>query len=129
MSERQLVAYVTVADEHGELHEFGPGDNVPGWAREAITNPSAWGEEPVSPRQAARVADDAASDEDTDGPEGDGEDRSYSAWTKPELESEVARRNEGRDEDDLIEVEGKGNKPDLVAALEADDAASVDGDE
>lgn len=40
--------------------------------------------------------------------------------TKTELEAEIARRNERRDEADLIEPAGK-NKADLVAALEADD--------
>lgn len=47
----------------------------------------------------------------------------WSSKTKPELESEVESRNADRDDDAKIVVAGKGNKPDLVAALEADDAA------
>jgi len=39
------------------------------------------------------------------------------------LKAEVERRNDGRDEVDLIVVGGTGNKADLVAALEADDQA------
>lgn len=39
--------------------------------------------------------------------------------TIPELKAEIARRNEGRDEADQIPA--SGNKPDLIAALAADD--------
>lgn len=41
------------------------------------------------------------------------EAKSYSDWSKADLEAEVTKRG--------IEVEGKGNKPDLIAALKADD--------
>lgn len=41
-----------------------------------------------------------------------------------DLKAEIDRRNEGRDEADLLSVEG--NKADLVATLDADDAASGD---
>lgn len=41
-----------------------------------------------------------------------------------DLKAEIDRRNEGRDETDLLSVEG--NKADLVATLDADDAASGD---
>jgi hypothetical protein len=39
--------------------------------------------------------------------------------TNDELRAEIARRNEGRDEADLLSTEG--NKADLIATLEADD--------
>ena len=39
--------------------------------------------------------------------------------TVAELKDEIARRNQGRDEDDQIPTQG--NKPDLIAAIEADD--------
>lgn len=45
----------------------------------------------------------------------------YSAMNVADLKAEIGRRNEGRDDADLIPVEGK--KADLIAALEADDAA------
>lgn len=45
----------------------------------------------------------------------------YDALGKKDLEAEIARRNESRAEDDLVVVDGKGNKPDLVKALAADD--------
>lgn len=47
----------------------------------------------------------------------------YNSFNKADLQVEVDARNEDRDEDDKIVVAGKGTKADLVAALEADDAA------
>lgn len=55
--------------------------------------------------------------ENPDGP--DMEDV-YSSFTVDDLKAEIASRNEGREEADLIPAEGR--KADLVAALEADDA-------
>ncbi|AYF29305.1 hypothetical protein CSH63_17905 [Micromonospora tulbaghiae] len=46
----------------------------------------------------------------------------YAAMKVPELKAEIERRNTDRAEADRIP--GDGNKPDLVAALEADDAAA-----
>jgi len=48
----------------------------------------------------------------------------YDEQNKDQLEGEIAERNAGRDEGHQIVVEGKGNKPDLIAALVADDAAN-----
>lgn len=50
----------------------------------------------------------------------------YASWKKDQLEAEVDRRNEDREDDDLIEVEAPGNKAELVAALQADDAARAE---
>lgn len=44
----------------------------------------------------------------------------YSSMKVDELKSEIEARNEGRDEADLLSLDGK--KADLVAALDADDA-------
>ncbi len=55
------------------------------------------------------------------GGDGGGESKpDYSGMSKDELEDEVAKRN-GDGRDNPIEVGGRGNKPDLVAALIADD--------
>lgn len=43
----RLRTHVHVTGPHGDVHVFGPGDEVPDWAREAITNPKAWAEEPT----------------------------------------------------------------------------------
>jgi hypothetical protein len=44
----------------------------------------------------------------------------YSGWTKSQLLAEIADRNEKRDSDQELSL--VGNKADLIAALEADDA-------
>lgn len=44
----------------------------------------------------------------------------YSEWRRDDLEAEVKRRNDARD-DDLIKVEEPGNKAEIAAALAADD--------
>lgn len=46
----------------------------------------------------------------------------YLDWKKDELELEILTRNEGRPDSEQIEVEAPGNKPELAAALNADDA-------
>lgn len=48
----------------------------------------------------------------------------YDAMTVPKLKAEIERRNEGRDEADLLSVDGR--KPDLIATLQADDAARTE---
>lgn len=52
----------------------------------------------------------------------------YSAQKKDDLVQEIAARNEGRAEDDLIVPAEPGNKPDLIAALEADDLEKENAD-
>ncbi len=49
----------------------------------------------------------------------DGDEGGYDSLKVDDLKAEIARRNEDREEADLISDEGK--KADLVAALEADD--------
>lgn len=51
------------------------------------------------------------------------ESQGYASQTAAELKAEIDRRNEGREEDALISKTGK--KADLIAALEADDAAAA----
>lgn len=45
----------------------------------------------------------------------------YSGLKVDELKAEIDRRNEGRDDADLLSTEGK--KADLIAALESDDGS------
>ncbi|WBB73241.1 hypothetical protein O7602_26735 [Micromonospora sp. WMMD1128] len=42
MSGLRLATYVHVADEHDQMHVFGPDSAVPAWAAKKITNPDAW---------------------------------------------------------------------------------------
>lgn len=68
---------------------------------EKITNPAHWTGE--------------ASSESTD--------TGYDGLKVDELKATIAARNEGRDE--AKQIPATGNKADLVAALEADDAANA----
>jgi hypothetical protein len=48
----------------------------------------------------------------------------YAPMKVGELKAEIESRNEGRDEADLLSLEGK--KADIIAVLDADDSASDD---
>lgn len=99
MSKRKLATYVHV---NGTV--YGPDDDVPADVAKEITNPKAW-------------ADGAASEEPT-GP------KAVADMNGNELKDEIARRNEGRDEESQIKPASK-KKDDLLAALVADDAANA----
>lgn len=73
---------------------FAPGDTIPGDVADLIDNPAVWGEE----------------------------DKGYGDMKVAELKAEIDQRNDGRDPASYIADDG--NKADLVAALEADDAAA-----
>lgn len=45
---RRLTAYVTVYDEQGNPHTFGPDDDVPAGLAELISNPDAWAPDEVA---------------------------------------------------------------------------------
>lgn len=111
---RQLAYYVTVTDQDGEIRTFGPGDTVPAWAADVISNDAAW----VAGTDIGGEADGNAADSEA------GKTPSYSAMRKAELEAEVDSRNSTRSADDQIEVEGAGTVADLIAALQADDASA-----
>ncbi len=96
MAGRKLAVNVTTPDEDGRMVTFEAGGTVSGKVAEGITNPNAWG------------------DSEPDDGEGD-----YSALKVGELRAEIDKRNEGRDDADLLSTEGK--KADLIATLEADD--------
>ena len=81
----------------GGVQGFAAGDEVPEWASGLV------GEHLL----------------EAGGEPGDGDQGGYGSMTVSELKAEIAARNEGRDEADLVPDEGK--KADLVAALEADD--------
>lgn len=53
---KKLNTFVTVHDDEGAAHTFGPQDKLPGWAKKAITNPNVWA--------------DGADDQDDDGSQG-----------------------------------------------------------
>lgn len=53
-----LTAYVCVTGADGMV-QFGPGDDVPAWARKLITNPNVWTPELVKPVRKKAVSDDS----------------------------------------------------------------------
>lgn len=50
----RLAAFVHVTDKNGEVHAFGPDDDVPAWAVKLIGNPGAWEEAPESAKASPR---------------------------------------------------------------------------
>lgn len=69
------------------------------------------------------AADMVEDDDLTTGGDAGGEG-AYSGreWSKSKLEAEVKARNADRDAADHVQVAEPGNKPELIAALEQDDA-------
>lgn len=83
-----LVYTVYLSDAEGVPHHFGPGDEVPDWARKAITNPDAW--------------DGAATDDDSPPPQG-GPGSGLKAWLAYAEKHGVAVDSEWS-RDDVIEA-------------------------
>jgi hypothetical protein len=77
---------------------YAPGDVVPADVVELIDNPAVWGD--------------------------DSGDTGYADMKVDELKAEINSRNEGRDPEGAGFISSDGKKADLVAALEADDAAA-----
>lgn len=103
---------------------YKAGTTVDADVAKKITNPKAWGESSASEGAKSEPQSEPQSGSDPQSGSADGgtsDDSKYASMSKAELEAEVAKRNEGRDEADQIAVEGRGNKPDLLAALKADD--------
>lgn len=72
-------------------------------------------------------------DPEDDGYDDDGPDETttvgdYSDMTKKEMLAEVERRNEGREDDAVLEIPKKPRVDDLVKLLEDDDLASAGDD-
>lgn len=102
-----LIGTVWVKAEDGvNAVAFGPDSGeIPGWALDQIGEHAfESGEKP------------GAGSSGTD----------YSKSKKADLEAEIDKRNADRDEDSQIVPDEPGNKPELIAALEADDTAQAD---
>lgn len=90
-----LVYTVYLSDAEGVPHHFGPGDEVPDWARKAITNPDAWD----------GAAEDK-SDGESDGPPPQGGPGSgLKAWAA------YAKKHD-------VEVKADSSRDDIIEALE-----------
>ena len=104
-----VLRYTVVVRQPGTLMAVAllEGDPVPEWATDLVH------------------ADDLDNGSEAPASETGDKPRSYADLSKSDLKAEVEARNEARDEDDLIEVDAPGNKAELIAALEADDAAQA----
>ena len=91
---------VFVPREDGSTAKFGPGDEVPEWARKLITNPIAWEDE----------AEEGEADEGDGGalsfPEGSPDE----SWKVDELKAYAAERG--------IDLADATKKADILAAIE-----------
>jgi hypothetical protein len=83
------------------------------------TNP---GERTVTAAQAADTGVPTADDADDAGDEPDDDYDDEDEWSFRDLQAEIKDRNEGRDEADKISAQG--SRPELIARLREDDAAS-----
>ena len=66
---RRLTGHVSLVDDSGSRVTFGPGDTVPDWAAQRITNPVAWIEdepdgEPAAPSAPAPDVEEPLTDPD-----------------------------------------------------------------
>ena len=73
---RVLTARVHVTDGRGRAHVFAPGDEVPDWATEKITNPKVWAGDSVAPEKPAG----SEKDPPVDRPPEHGTGSSREAW-------------------------------------------------
>lgn len=117
---------VPLVNDNGELEAYkGPvmGDPVSSAGMTDQQLRAAGGH--LSPEEAAALEEKATIGANDDSSEAISE-KDYEGASKSALFAEVKRRNESRDEDDQIEVEGSGAngsilKDDLILALEEDD--------
>ncbi|OUD02565.1 hypothetical protein [Streptomyces swartbergensis] len=79
-SEKQLVAYVHVRDVGGRTVAYGPGEDVPAWARKQITNPKAWGEGEAAATSSAEAPPPAGTGDDLEAPPRAGKGSGVDAW-------------------------------------------------
>lgn len=94
-----LTAYVAVFDENGAVHSFGPGSDVPPWAKRLITNPKVW--------DGGLAADEDSEDSDSASgpPPKAGKGSGESAWRSYA-------------EEQGIDVSGAEGRDDIIDALD-----------
>lgn len=92
-----LTVYVAVRDEAGDVQSFGPGDDVPPWAKRLITNPNVWdGGLPDSDP-------DSVEDEPSGPPPRAGKGSGETAW-RAYAESQGVDVSDAEGRDDIIDV-------------------------
>lgn len=126
---RQVAASVRVTDKDGRQVVLSPGDELPDWAADQVTNDAVFGEQVDEPEfvtaEAASAAEgeggaafEAYADDDETAVDGG---RDYESMRVADLRGLIEQRNADRADDAKIATDGA--KADLIAALQADDRA------
>ncbi|MFI1607848.1 hypothetical protein ACH4YN_38040 [Streptomyces griseofuscus] len=103
---QQLVAFVHVRDVGGRTVAYGPGEDVPAWARKQITNPKAWGDvESAEPSQ-VEAPSPAGTGGDLEAPPRAGKGSGVEAWR------DFASRKG-------VDVDQDASREQIIAACEA----------
>ncbi|MFG2458152.1 hypothetical protein ACGFWE_13925 [Streptomyces sp. NPDC048523] len=105
-SKQQLVAHVHVRDLGGRSVAFGPGEDVPGWARKQIANPKAWGDVEPADSSQAEVTSPAGTGGDLEAPPRAGKGSGVEAWR-----DFAARKG--------VDVDQDASREQIIAACEA----------
>ncbi|WP_125512874.1 hypothetical protein [Streptomyces sp. WAC 01529] len=105
MSGKQLAEYVHVRDLAGRTVVFGPGDDVPTWARKQIANPKAWGAAEPADSSHAELPSPAGAG-DVEAPPRSGKGSGVEAWRA------FAERKG-------VDVDQGASAKDVIAACEA----------
>lgn len=99
MAGKVLRSYVHVANKNGEAVVLSPGQELPGWAKEQVTNPKAFSDgETVEQRSGQTTTEQEPS--------------GYATLDNPALKAELKKR----------ELPQSGNKAELIERLEKHDA-------
>lgn len=125
---RRVATSVRVTDKDGRQVVLAPGDELPDWAADQVTNDAVFGEQADEPEYATAEAASAAEGEGGAAFEEYADDEvtvdaahSYDSMKVTDLRGLIEQRNTGRSDDAKISADG--TKADLIAALEADDRA------
>ncbi len=101
MARKVLGSYVHVTNKKGEAVVLSPGQELPGWAKDIVTNPKAFRDEETVESQS-----------ESGGSESTSEAASYAALDLSGLKAELKKR----------ELPQTGNKAELIERLEKHDA-------
>lgn len=112
--DQEASAVLAERDESLNLSKPRPIDEV---ANTGDANTSGESIEQLEARLARMKEEQGVSDDDEE--EDEALEPPYEQYKNDELRSEIIRRNEGRDEDEKLSLDGR--KEDLVATLEEDD--------
>jgi hypothetical protein len=98
MAGRVLGSYVHVTNKKGETEVLAPGQELPAWAKEQVTNPAAFRGDAVESESEPTGATESAT--------------GYAALAVKDLKAELKKR----------ELPQTGKQAELIARLEKDDA-------